>query len=153
MTTPIWNVRGVRRKALFTNLQFLLQKHHPKMIALLETKVTSVDTNCSFKLLCQTLPMHIIIPGTGNSGGLRIWICWDPLSISVEVMHESNQHVTLSCFFTGNNSSRAAHCCLHLPKLTSVSPAVGVFVFFLSSKKTYPHPHSLALDWGLQLHY
>lgn len=101
------------------------------MVALLETKVASVNTNRSFNLLSQSLPNHIIIPGTGQSG--EMWICWDPLSISAEVVYDSNQHVTLSHSFTGTNVGQgllSAHYCVSLPKLAPPLPTVGFSVVF-----------------------
>lgn len=73
------------------------------MVALLETKVASTTNNRTFNLLSQTLPMHIFIPGTGHAGGL--WVCWDPQSINAELVHQSDQHVTLSRSFSADNSS------------------------------------------------
>lgn len=67
----IWNVKGAKCKILYHNIQFLLMKHQSKMVALLETKVADTNNNRTFRLLSQTLPSHVMIPGTGDGG---IWI-------------------------------------------------------------------------------
>ncbi|XXG51262.1 hypothetical protein AAC387_Pa02g5076 [Persea americana] len=75
------------------------------MVALLETKVQDTSTNRTFKLLSQSLPLHVVVPGTGQGGGL--WICWDPQAIKVDLLHNSSQHVTLTLTFQDDPSSMA----------------------------------------------
>lgn len=95
---------GVRHKSLNTHMQHLLQKYQPKMVALLEMKVENTSTNYTFTLLSHSLPMHVVVLGTGHGGGM--WICWDPQTISAELVHNSAQHVTISHTFTNSPTSR-----------------------------------------------
>ena len=70
------------------------------MVALLEMKVDTTENNRTFRILSQTLPSNVIVPGTGHGGGM--WICWDPQAIRANLIHASDQHVTLSHTFSDN---------------------------------------------------
>ena len=99
-----WNVRGLNSPLKQHEVAALLKKEHVDFCALVETKLSSHRIE---QLRISRLQKWNITSNAMNSSNARIVLIWNPVSISLEVLHVSEQaiDVKVSCLISQSQFS------------------------------------------------
>ncbi|KAI8574007.1 hypothetical protein RHMOL_Rhmol01G0320300 [Rhododendron molle] len=85
----IWNCRGAGNDNFKRHFSELIRTHKPKIVGILETKVTFRKMGLFFKHL--GFSGFAYVDPYGRAGG--IWIVWDTSKVSLNITHASSQAI------------------------------------------------------------
>ncbi|XP_031090984.1 uncharacterized protein LOC115995981 [Ipomoea triloba] len=91
MKTIIWNCQGVASKCFLRAPKWLLSKHRPDMLCLVETKTSG--SNANFICIKLGFEKWARVEALGFSGG--IWILWSN-GLTVDILQSHPQYVHMS---------------------------------------------------------
>ena len=100
MNMLIWNCRGALNPNCFCLISYLIRKHLPAILVIMETKVSGDRA----RSIVNRLPMDgaILVNNIGLTGGL--WVLWDSTQVDVSELSTTEQDVHVLVNINSPNS-------------------------------------------------